>query len=154
MCQDSDCRLPAQPMDSESARDEHVAEANTFFHALSELAIPGDPLVEDAVALLEAAHGAIRIAEICERLNTGQRQFNRRFRQIVGVNPKFFGQILQVNWVVGLLYLNDAETPTAIAYEAWFLRPVRFQPHDATLLRRRAARFPAQRSPAVQDIPR
>jgi AraC-like DNA-binding protein len=38
----------------------------------------------------------------------------------VGVNPKFFGQILQINWVVGLLYFNDVSTLTEMAHEAGF----------------------------------
>jgi AraC-like DNA-binding protein len=117
----------------EGRRDEHVAEANAFFAALAERAAPADPLVEDAVALLEAANGGIRIVEICERLGTGPRQLNRRFRHVVGLNPKFFGQILQVNWVVGLLYFNDTATLTEIAHEAGF--------HDQSHFNRAMRRF-------------
>jgi AraC-like DNA-binding protein len=114
-------------------RDEHVAEASAFFGALAERAAPGDPLVEDAVVLLEAAHVGIRIAEICERLGTGPRRLNRRFKHVVGINPKFFGQILQVNWVVGLLYFNDTATLTEIAHEAGF--------HDQSHFNRAMRRF-------------
>ena len=117
----------------EGRRDEHVAEANAFFGALAERAVPGDPLVEDAVAILEAAHGGVRITEICEKLGTGPRRLNRRFKHVVGVNPKFFGQILQVNWVVGLLYFNDTATLTEIAHEAGF--------HDQSHFNRAMRRF-------------
>jgi AraC-like DNA-binding protein len=117
----------------ESSRDEHIAEANVFFRALAERARPGDVLAEEAVALFEAANGAVRVGETCERLNTDPRQLNRRFNHIVGVNPKFFGQILQINWVVGLLYFNDAATLTELAHEAGF--------HDQSHFHRAMKRF-------------
>jgi AraC-like DNA-binding protein len=104
----------------EASRDEHVAEANAFFLALAERASPADPMVEAAVARFEAANGAVRVADICKQLAVNPRHLNERFRQIVGVPPKFFGQILQINWAVGLLYFGDAATLTAIAHEAGF----------------------------------
>src|SRR5262245_49716811 len=104
----------------EASRDEHVAEANAFFLALAERAGAADPVVEAAVARFEAANGAVRVADICKELAVNPRHLNERFRQIVGVPPKFFGQILQINWAVGLLYFEDAATLTAIAHEAGF----------------------------------
>jgi AraC-like DNA-binding protein len=117
----------------EAARDEHVAEANGFFSALAERADPGDPLVEQAVALFESANGAVRVADICSRLGSDPRHLNRHFHHIVGVNPKFFGQILQINWVVGLLYFNDTVTLTQMAHEAGF--------HDQSHFHRAMKRF-------------
>jgi AraC-like DNA-binding protein len=110
----------------EASRDEHVAEANSFFLALAERADPGDPLVEEAVAQFEAANGAVRVADICRQLDVSPRHLNRVFRHIVGVPPKFFGQALQINWVVGLLYFNDSDTLTAIAHEAGFYDQAHF----------------------------
>jgi AraC-like DNA-binding protein len=110
----------------EASREEHVAEGNAFFLALAERAGPGDPLVEAAVACFEDAHGAARVADICRQLGVSPRHLNRRFRHIVGIPPKFFGQILQINWVVGLLYFNDTETLTRIAHEAGFYDQAHF----------------------------
>jgi len=104
----------------EASREEHVAEANAFFLALAERAGPGDPIVEAAVARFEAANGAVRVADICKQLDVNPRRLNEVFRHVVGVPPKFFGQILQINWAVGLLYFKDTETLTAIAHEAGF----------------------------------
>jgi AraC-like DNA-binding protein len=117
----------------ESSRDEHIAEANAFFAELAERAGSGDALVEEAVALFEAANGAVRVAEICERLNTDPRQLNRRFNHIVGVNPKFFGQVLQINWVVGLLYFSDGVKLSELAQAAGF--------HDQSHFHRAMKRF-------------
>jgi AraC-like DNA-binding protein len=110
----------------EASREEHVAQANAFFLALAERAGPGDPLVEEAVARFEAANGAVRVADLCKELSVNPRQLTRMFRHIVGVPPKFFGQVLQINWVVGLLYFNDSETLTRIAHEAGFYDQAHF----------------------------
>src|SRR5262245_60122602 len=57
----SDIRPELEPLAREhfvlgptSARDDHVEEANAFFLALAERAGPGDPIVEEAVAIFEA----------------------------------------------------------------------------------------------------
>jgi AraC-like DNA-binding protein len=110
----------------EASRDEHVAEAIAFFGALAERAGPGDPLVEPAVGCFENAHGAVRVADVCRQLDVSTRHLNRRFQHIVGVPPKFFAQILQINWVVGLLFFNDTETLTRIAHEAGFYDQAHF----------------------------
>jgi AraC-like DNA-binding protein len=50
----------------------------------------------------------------------------RRFTHVVGVGPKFFGQILQINWVVSLLYADDTPSLTEIAHEAGFYDQAHF----------------------------
>lgn len=104
----------------------HIAEVADFFDRLGERARPPDDDVEQAVALFEAANGAVRITDICRELGIGQRRLNRRFTHIVGVPPKLFGQILQINWVVGLLYFNDTASLAAIAQEAGFYDQAHF----------------------------
>ena len=117
----------------EGTRDQHVGEANTFFLALAGRAGPGDPIVEVAVELFEAANGAVRVADVCQQLGVDPRHLHRRFTHIVGVNPKFFGQALQINWVVGLLYFNDTANLTDIAHTAGF--------HDLSHFHRAMRRF-------------
>jgi AraC-like DNA-binding protein len=111
---------------TENSPEGHLAEVETFFTALAKRAGPGDPAVEKAVALFEAANGAVKVADVCKEIGIGQRQLARRFNHIVGVSPKFFGQILQINWVVGLLYFNDAATLTEIAHDAGFYDQAHF----------------------------
>jgi AraC-like DNA-binding protein len=110
----------------QASRSRHVEEVADFFDRLSVRARPPDDGVEQAVALFEAANGAMSVADICRQLGMGQRQLNRRFAHVVGVPPKFFGQILQINWVVGQLYVNDTSTLTAIAHEAGFYDQAHF----------------------------
>lgn len=79
-----------------------------------------------AVRLIEEANGALRIADICREVGLGPRQLNRRFQSIVGLSPKTFAQILQINWVVALLYANDTAKLTEIAHDAGFYDQAHF----------------------------
>lgn len=111
---------------AEASRDDHVAEANTFVSRLAEHALPEDPVVEQAVALIEAVNGAIRIADVCSEIGVGERQLNRKFNRVVGLSPKHYARILQINWVVGLLYANDTATLSQIAQDAGFYDQAHF----------------------------
>jgi AraC-like DNA-binding protein len=111
---------------SAATRERHVQEIAGFFGALARSARPADDAVESAVALLEEHNGAIRVSDVCAGIGIGPRQLNRRFTNIVGVTPKTFGQILQINWVVGMLYFNESEKLTDIAHEAGFYDQAHF----------------------------
>jgi AraC-like DNA-binding protein len=111
---------------AEAGPDGHVAEMNAFLSRLAANALPPDPLVDRAAALLEESNGGLRIGEICAELGVSPRELNRRFTRIVGVTPKLYGQVMQINWVVGLLYANDAAGLAQIAQEAGFYDQAHF----------------------------
>lgn len=105
---------------ADASRERHLEEVGAFFSELAAHARPADDAVEAAVQLFETNNGAIRVADICEQVDIGPRQLNRRFSRIVGVSPKFFGQVLQINWAVGMLYAKHSESLTALAQRAGF----------------------------------
>lgn len=107
-------------------RSDHLDEASTFISRLAEQAAPEDPVVEAAVSMFEAVNGAVRIAELSRQIGITPRELNRRFIRIVGLPPKYFGQTLQINWVVGLLYSNDTITLTQLAHEAGYYDQAHF----------------------------
>lgn len=110
----------------DAGRDDHLGEANTYIQRLAAQSAPEDPIVEAAVGMFEAANGAIRIAEMSRQLGVTPRELNRRFARIVGLPPKYFGQTLQINWVVDLLYSNDTDSLTQLAHEAGFYDQAHF----------------------------
>ncbi len=112
--------------DAAVSRDDHVREGNAFFSRLAEQASPEDAIVERAVSLIEDADGAVRIADVSREVGVELRQLHRRFNRIVGLSPKHFARILQINRVVGLLYAKDMTTLTEIAQEAGFYDQAHF----------------------------
>ncbi len=57
---------------------------------------PADRLVEEAVRAIEAARGAIRIAELSRQLAISQDALEKRFRRSVGAAPKELARLLRV----------------------------------------------------------
>lgn len=139
-------------LDEEASRDDHVAEANTFFSRLAEQALPADAVVERAVSAFEDCNGAMRIAEICEELGVGPRELNRRFTSIVGVSPKFFGQTMQINWVLHLLYTNDTGKLAQIAQEAGFYDQAHFNHAMQRFFREGPREFLRSGHPALESF--
>ncbi len=112
--------------DETASCHEHVGEAISYFTQLMAHARDGDTAVEYAVEQFEVANGAIKVENICRELDISQRQFIRRFKRIVGVSPKFFGQVLQINWALGLLYFGSAVTLGDVAQDAGFFDQAHF----------------------------
>lgn len=110
----------------EATQREHLREMDRFLASLADQSCEADAPVEAAVDMLEAASGAIRVADICKAIGVSQRHLNRRFSEIVGVGPKLFGQILQINRVVGLLYAKEYDSLTQLAHDAGFYDQAHF----------------------------
>ncbi len=104
----------------EASRCDHMAEANAYFARLAAAAAPADPIVEGAVSMFDAADGAIRVIEVARSLGISPRELNRRFTRIVGLSPKFFGQVLQINRAIDLLYADRTGSFAEVACEAGF----------------------------------
>lgn len=56
--------------------------------------------VERAVEYIQARHGLVRVEQIAEHCATSARQLQRRFLRVVGVTPKHFAKVVQLNAVV------------------------------------------------------
>jgi AraC-like DNA-binding protein len=69
---------------------------------------------------IEQAHGSINIEVLCKSLQISQRQFNRKFTEIVGLSPKFFSRVLQMNKALQALLENDRGYLCDIANEAGY----------------------------------
>ena len=92
-------------------------------HCLLELipqARDDDTVVASAGRMLENSNGLMRIESISDELGVSERQLCRRFRRIVGVTPKYFGQVRQINYTVEMLLSGDAAALTGLALEAGF----------------------------------
>ena len=113
-------------LDENASRDEHIAEAVDYFERLIVDARDGDKDVERAVELYEAANGAVSVADVCSELDISQRHLARKFKRIVGVPPRFFGQVLQINWALGLMYFGDSSVLSKIAQDAGFFDQAHF----------------------------
>ena len=83
------------------------------------------------VAAIEQNDGLVRIEQVCDQIGISERQFTRRFSEIVGLPPKFFARVLQVNKALQALLEDDRDYLAGIAQaagyydEAHFIRVIR-----------------------------
>lgn len=108
------------------SRDGHVAQANAFFTRLAERCLPADEAVEHVVGAIERNHGMVRIAQLCAQTGIAPRELRRRFQHAVGMSPKFFAQVMQIKWAVGLLSAQDEASLAVVAQEAGFYDQAHF----------------------------
>jgi len=71
--------------------------------------------LSDAIAKIEQAKGLVKLKELCEELEVSKRQFNRKFTEIVGISPKYFVRILQINFAMQAALTDDREYFSMIA---------------------------------------
>ena len=69
---------------------------------------------------IEKADGFISINEICKNLGISQRQFSRQFSQIVGLSPKYFARVLQMNKALQALLSKDQNYLSDIAVQTGY----------------------------------
>lgn len=82
------------------------------FAALGVTSANLDAKVVEAVRLIAARIGEIKIAEIAEQLNLSQRQLQRRFRDATGLTPKQFARVQRLR-AAAIKFLGDTESKLA-----------------------------------------
>jgi AraC-like DNA-binding protein len=76
-------------------------------------AAPVHARVDEAVRLIEAAHGAVRTQDLARQLGLSPRQLQRSFAEAVGVTPKLFAMICRAAHAARLLRTRQAPADAA-----------------------------------------
>lgn len=92
---------------------------------LSELKqVERDKLIIEAVKIIYASKGNIKIKELNKQLCISQSPFEKRFRKLVGTSPKKFASIVRFNTVLN--QINNIKSLTDICYENNFFDQAHF----------------------------
>lgn len=83
-------------------------------------------IVSDGVAAIEAAHGNIRIGELCADLGVSAPTLSKWFREVVGVPAKYFARVMQFNHVAQLILTENRRSLAQMAAEAGFTDQAHF----------------------------
>jgi AraC-like DNA-binding protein len=73
--------------------------------------------IQKASQLLYATHGQMKIEELAIRSHLSPRQFERRFKRLIGRTPKTFARLVRFEAVRDTLYQNPARPMTDLAYQ-------------------------------------
>jgi AraC-like DNA-binding protein len=91
-----------------------------FLEQAAAAAGPADPLLERALRMLESHHGRIGVGRVAAELRVSPRHLTRRFTEIVGLSPKFYSRVLQINQVVELMFLPGGDSIATVAQDAGY----------------------------------
>ena len=83
-----------------------------------------DKLIVEAIKLIYASKGTIRIKELHEKLFISQSPFEKRFRKVVGTTAKKFASIVRFNTVLN--NLNETKSLIDICYQNNFFDQAHF----------------------------
>jgi AraC-like DNA-binding protein len=87
---------------------------------IARLAVPIDEAIARGAAALEAQAGRCSLEEVIAGSGVGRRQFERRFRDSVGLSPKLFASVLRLRSVFDVLQEDPQADWTEAALAAGY----------------------------------
>jgi AraC-like DNA-binding protein len=72
------------------------------------------------VKILEGAKGDISITDLTSKIFRSERQFNRRFHNIVGITPKHFSRICKLHHVINLMQKKEYESIQDLSFKGHY----------------------------------
>ena len=83
-------------------------------------ALPVPDYLQASINTLIESAGTEKVTNIVEQLNVGERQFSRKFTQVVGIPPKFYAKVIQMNRALQALLENDTDYLADVAQSTGF----------------------------------
>lgn len=108
--------LAGAPAECETCLKRMIA----FLTQVAEGARPADEPIERALAFMDAHHGRVGIGRVAAHAGVSPRHLTRRFTEVIGLTPKFYTRVLQINQVVGLLFPAGHDSLAGVAQDAGF----------------------------------
>ena len=83
-------------------------------------AVPFIDYLEKGLEFIKEQYGNVTVNKLVEVAGIGKRQFERKFLEVVGVTPKYYSKLTQLNYVLNLMCSKNYESMQDIAYQAEF----------------------------------
>lgn len=104
----------------------HIRKLCEFLNRLKSRVLPPVDYIEKAISLIDKSSGNITVNSICEQINKSERQFNRKFSEIVGIPPIQCIKIRQLHFIINLIHLKQYKSIKELAYDTGFYDPAHF----------------------------
>ena len=83
-------------------------------------ALPIPHYAQNALEIFENHKGYLPIRHVLENINIGDRQFRRKFKEITGLNPKTYGELLNAHFIINYIQNKDYKSIEDLAYNSDF----------------------------------
>lgn len=104
----------------------HIKKLTYFLISLIGMAYKRIDYIERAVELVDKVSGHISVATLCDKIYRSERQFDRKFKEMVGISPVQYIKIRQLHFIINLIYLKHYTFIKEIAYNMGFYDPAHF----------------------------
>lgn len=82
--------------------------------------------IEEALTLIDKTHGLVTVQNICNEVNKSERQFNRKFIEVIGISPIQYIKIRQLHFIINRIHRNHFDSIKELAYDTGFYDPAHF----------------------------
>ncbi len=72
------------------------------------------------IKYMKERNGLVRVNELADKFNQPSRQLRRNFLKIIGLSPKYYAKIIQLNTALELIRNNDESKLTELALESGY----------------------------------
>jgi len=110
----------------ESRSETRLGALQNFLSHLAEAPHDVPDYLKRAVSIMERNHGVCKISDIASDVDISMRQLNRTFFEYVGIPPKFFCRVLQMNRAVQAMMENDTQYLTELAQQSGYFDQAHF----------------------------
>ena len=97
-----------------------------IIHSLAENRLDAIEWLDDAVATILRENGIINLSELAEQSDVSPRHFRRKFREIVGLSPKYFCKVIQINTVFESFKSSNVEELHRLALDCGYYDQAHF----------------------------
>lgn len=103
-------------VDPGASAEETVGAMQAFFRTLAPEALEV-PQIEAIIRDIATDRGLVSIAELGRRHGLSTRAMHREFLEVIGIPPKHYAKIVQLNAVVGALQADDDQELSSLAMD-------------------------------------
>lgn len=82
--------------------------------------------IEEALSLINETFGHVTVQNICNKVNKSERQFNRKFIEVIGIPPIQYIKIRQLHFIINRIHRNHFDSIKELAYDTGFYDPAHF----------------------------
>jgi len=112
-----------------NARKEPEERVPILFDVIEQLAknrLPAIEWLDASFSHIFKANGKISQTELAEKCGVGPRHFRRKFKEIIGVSPKYYCKVIQLNTIFQLLKTSNPEALHRMALDCGYYDQAHF----------------------------
>lgn len=106
--------------------EEHISQLFQILEHLHQCKLPSIAWLDTSVQSILQNDGMISQKELAQKANISIRQFRRKFNKVIGVSPKYFSKLIQLNTTIELLQSSNFEKLKYLALDCGYYDQAHF----------------------------